>query len=236
MEIALTLVLMIVNQKIVLYGTKMIDTNELQPPSRREARRQSRCDAIVEVAASWFLEHGYAGTTMSAIAAELGGSKGTLWNHFPSKELLFAAVLERTTTEFRSQLLLALNPSDDIEEALRKFCRKFLAKVTSPDAVALHRLVSGEVGRFPEIGQIFYQRGPRLTQELLGNFLAGAMDRGLLRRDDPLIAARTLIGLCLYGCHQQLLLRVIESASPDMVMKDADHAVDVFKLAYAPAP
>lgn len=235
MEIALTLESEIVNQKIVLYGTVMIDTHELQTPTRREARRQSRSDAIVEVAANWFMEHGYAGTTMSAIAAELGGSKGTLWNHFPSKEVLFAAVLERMTTEFRSQLLLALNPSDDLEEALRKFCRKFLAKVTSPDAVALHRLIAGEVGRFPEIGQIFYQRGPRLTQELLGEFLADAMERGLLRRDNPLIAARTLTGLCLYGCHQQLVLGVIESASPEMIIHDADHAVDVFKRAYAPA-
>jgi AcrR family transcriptional regulator len=186
------------------------------------------------VAAGWFLEHGYAGTTMSAIAAELGGSKGTLWNHFPSKELLFAAVLERMTTEFRSQLLLALNPADDLEEALRKFCGRFLVKVTSPDAIALHRLITGEVGRFPEIGPIFYERGPRLTQRLLGDFLAGAMDRGLLRRDDPLGAARTLIGLNLYGCHNQLILGVIESATPAMTASDANRAVDIFMQVYAP--
>ena len=30
---------------------------------------------------------------MSGIAGALGGSKGTLWNHFPSKEELFVAVL-----------------------------------------------------------------------------------------------------------------------------------------------
>ena len=64
-------------------------------PSRREARRQSRREAILDVAAQSFLEHGYAGTTMSAIAATLGGSKGTLWSYFASKEVLFAAVIDR---------------------------------------------------------------------------------------------------------------------------------------------
>lgn len=204
---------------------------EIQP-TRREARRQSRRDAIVEVAAGWFLEHGYAGTTMSAIAAALGGSKGTLWNHFPSKELLFSAVLDRITTDFRAQLSSVLNPGDDLEETLRKFSHKFLVKVTSAEAIALNRLVVGEVSRFPEVGRIFYKRGPRLTQEMLGDFLAGAMDRGLLRRDDPLAAARNLIGQCLYGCHQQMLLGVIEVVPPQSIASDADRAVNNFIRAY----
>lgn len=209
---------------------------ETRPPSRREARRQSRRDAIVDVAARWFLDHGYAATTMSAIAAELGGSKGTLWNHFPSKELLFSAVLDRMTTEFREQVSLALIPSDDLETALRKFCHKLLAKVTSADAIALYRLVGGEVSRFPEIGRIFYERGPQQTQQLVADFLAGAMDRGQLRRDDPLGAARGLIGLCLYGCHQQMLLGVIDAAPPERAAEDADRAVDIFMRAYTTAP
>lgn len=204
-----------------------------RPPSRREVRRQSRREAIVEVAAGWFLDHGYAATTMSAIAAELGGSKGTLWNYFPSKELLFSAVLDRMTTEFREQVSLALNPSDDLETALRKFCHKLLGKVTSADAIALYRLIGGEVSRFPEIGRIFYDRGPRLTQQLVADFLAGAMDRGSLRHDDPLGAARVLVGLCLYGCHQQMLLGVIDAATPEQIANDANRAVDIFMRAYA---
>lgn len=206
---------------------------ETQPPSRREARRQSRQDAIVDVAGPWFLEHGYAGTTMSAIATELGGSKGTLWNHFPSKEALFGAVLERVTQEFRAQIRLALNPSDNLEQVVREFCRKFLGKVTSPDAIALYRLITAEVGRFPEIGRIFYDRGPRHTQKLLADFLANAMDLGLLRKDDPLSAARSLTGLCLYGCHNQMLLGVIDCAPPEAIAADAERAADIFLRAYA---
>ena len=47
----------------------------------------------MSVAREVFFEHGYSATSMSAIAARLGGSKGTLYNYFRSKEELFEAQL-----------------------------------------------------------------------------------------------------------------------------------------------
>jgi len=202
-------------------------------PSRREARRQSRREAILDVAAQSFLEHGYAGTTMSAIAATLGGSKGTLWSYFASKEVLFAAVIDRVTEAFRAQLSLILNPRDGIEPALRRFCIEFLRKVTSPEAIALHRLVVGETNRFPEIGRIFYERAPRLTQELLAGFLGEAMEAGLLRPDDPLMAARQLNALCMASGHQRMLMGIVETLPPASVETEVDRAMTTFMRAYA---
>ena len=201
-------------------------------PSRREARRQSRREAILDVAAASFLEHGYAGTTMSAIAATLGGSKGTLWSYFASKEVLFAAVIDRVTQAFRAQLSLILNPRDGVEAALRRFCIEFLRKVTSPEAIALHRLVVGETNRFPEIGHIFYERAPRQTQLLLAEFLAEAMARASLRPADPLIAARQLIALCMAGGHQLLLMGMTDTLAADALEAEVDNAMNTFIRAY----
>jgi AcrR family transcriptional regulator len=200
--------------------------------SRREARRLSRREAILNVAAESFLEHGYAGTTMSAIAAALGGSKGTLWSYFPSKEVLFAAVIDRVTEAFRAQLSPILNSHDGTRTALRRFCLEFLRKLTSPEGIALHRLVVGEAGRFPEVGRIFYERGPRQTQRLLAGFLAEAMARGELRAEDPLSAARQLTGLFMVGSHQQLLMATIESVEPDSIEAEVDRAMTTFWRAY----
>lgn len=201
--------------------------------TRREARRQSRRKAILEAAAVSFLENGYAGTTMSAVAARLGGSKGTLWSYFPSKELLFGAVIDDATEAFRAQLSLILNPHDGVETALRRFCEEFLRKVTSPEAIRLHQLVVGEASRFPEIGRIFYDRAPRMTHRLLADYLDAAMARGLLRRDDPLRGAQQLIGLCMTGSHQRLVLRVLEEADAQAVHGDVDCAMRTFMAAYA---
>jgi AcrR family transcriptional regulator len=78
-----------VNKK--LYGTVM-ETNILSstPKKGRDEKRA----AIVKIAYEAFLTDGYAATSMSSIAAKVGGSKATLYNYFASKEELFAAVIE----------------------------------------------------------------------------------------------------------------------------------------------
>ncbi len=202
--------------------------------TRREVRRRDRREAILCVAGQSFLENGYAGTTMSGIAAALGGSKGTLWSHFPSKEELFSAVLEQATQAYRTQLSEILNPGEELIPTLRRVCVSLLTKITSPEAIALHRLVVAEVGRFPEMGRIFFDRAPRQSRMLVADFLAGAMDRGRLRKADPEMAARALMGLAVSGCHQLLLVGQIAAVTAEMIDADADFAADTFMRAYRP--
>ncbi|WP_262504278.1 TetR/AcrR family transcriptional regulator [Sphingobium sp. KCTC 72723] len=204
------------------------------PAGRREARRQDRRDAILTVAQTYFLDHGYAGTTMSGIAAALGGSKGTLWNHFPSKEDLFAAVLDRVAKAYRARLSQILDPQGDIGPTLTRACRSMVEKVTSPEAIALNRLIIAEGRRFPELSRIFFDLAPRNTRILMAGFLDGAMARGQLRRADTMDAARALMALAMAGGHQQMLMGQIERASPAQIHADADFAVALFLRAYAP--
>lgn len=211
------------------------DRSPCQKGSRREVRREERREAILDVAQHSFLEHGYAGTTMSGIAGTLGGSKGTLWSYFPSKEILFGAVLDRATRAFRDEMRLTLNPDDPVADALTKFCTGFIAKLTSPEAIALSRLVMGEAGRFPEMGRIFYDRAPQPTLELIGEFLSGAMARGALRTADPLTAAQYLVALCSARSHQQRLTGVCPELPMAQVRAEASDAVALFLRAFAPS-
>ncbi len=50
---------------------------------------------ILDAAEELFAERGYAGTTLRQIATRVGLRNPSLYNHFPSKESLYAAVLER---------------------------------------------------------------------------------------------------------------------------------------------
>jgi TetR/AcrR family transcriptional regulator, mexJK operon transcriptional repressor len=211
----------------------MTESTEAPCLSRREARRRDRRGAIIAVARRSFLENGYAATTMSSIAAELGGSKGTLWSYFPGKEELFAAVL-RDATETHASLLQLLDPAGELEPTLLRFSHDLLRKVTSPEAIALHRLVAAEANRFPEMGAIFLELAPLHTRNLLAHFLEGCMERGRLRRDDPQLAARTLVVLTLSGCHQQMIWGNREPPSAEQVRADVAYAVDCFLRAYAP--
>lgn len=210
---------------------------ELVPPpaiSRREARRRDRQDAILEVAQRHFLEHGYGATTMSAIAATLGGSKGTLWNYFPNKEELFSAVLRRATAAYHARIARILDESGELEPTLRCFASNLLRQVTMPESVALHRLALVEAGRWPKMGEIFFDLAPRHTRALLGRFLLGAMERGQLRHADPARAAHTLITLTLSGCYQKIIWGQLDKPASEQMDADVAFAVDCFLRAYAP--
>jgi AcrR family transcriptional regulator len=203
--------------------------------SRREMKRQDRRESILAVAAQSFFEHGYAGTTMSGIAATLGGSKGTLWSYFASKEDLFTAVVDQKTAAYRARLGAMLETRDeDLRLTLQRACISILNKVTSPESIATQRLVAAEAGRSPELGTIFYNRGPGKTYAMLAEFLAREMEAGRLRRDDPTRAAKALASLCVYPYQQQLLWRVLETAEIVDMEAEVAHAVDLFMRAYAP--
>lgn len=204
------------------------------PPGRREAQRLARREAILDVAEGAFLDHGYAGITMSAIAARLGGSKGTLWNYFSDKDELFAAVLDRATGAFQAQLSQILDPAAELPSALTRFAREFLHRICSRAGIALYSLILAESPRFPEIGRLFDARASSRTRALLAVRLEAAMDNGELCRADPAVAAAQFIGLCQSGCHHALLLRVIPRPEPEALDRDAANAVATFLRAYAP--
>src|SRR5262245_44391850 len=84
--------------------------------------KDDRRDAIVAIAHEAFLANGYAGTSMSAIAARVGGSKATLYNYFKSKQDLFIAVVEGLCGQFDSLLDEAeIEGSGDLRTSLSRF-------------------------------------------------------------------------------------------------------------------
>lgn len=203
-----------------------------QRKGRREENRKERHAAIVRQARDAFLEQGYAATSMSTIAGKLGGSKGTLWAYFPSKEDLFAAVLDDLTVSFRNSLEDALRPGRDCRTTLSDFAERFLQKIVDPYILGMHRLIVGEGGRFPEIGRIFYERGPRQVVERLADYICQRMDAGDLRADDPQQAARNLIQLT-QTAQSLRLWGVVDTPTPELLHTHATNAVDVFMRAYA---
>jgi AcrR family transcriptional regulator len=196
---------------------------------RRETRRQERREMILDIARQSFFERGYAATTMSAIAVRLGGSKTTLWQYFRCKEELFDAVVDRATAEFQAAIALALVPGGEIADGLRLFARRFIARILSPEAIALYRLVIAESRRFPETGRIFYDRAPRRTCETVTQFIAASA----LPIADPALAARQFMALCLGHDHQQMLLGFGEPPDEARIAEEAEQAVATFLAAYA---
>jgi len=203
------------------------------PPGRREARKADRRRAILEVAERSFRERGFADTSMSTIAAELGGSKTTLWTYFPSKDALFAAVIDSKIETFRAKLDDALIPGGGTAAALTRFGVVFLNKIMDPQSISLKRLIISETDRFPQLGETFAVRGPDRVRERLCRYMEEEMAAGRLRKGDGVIAARQFIGLCQAGCYFDRIWRPTQP-SATQIQSDIVAAVDTFMRAWGP--
>lgn len=186
--------------------------------SRREANRLERRGAIIAVARKHFFGNGYDATSMSAIATELGGSKGTLWSYFPSKEELFAAVVDDTATQIRAQLDLDESGNEPFQQIFR-LCRSFIDRGTSPMVQSMMRVIISEAHRRPEVGRIFFEHGPSGTQLLVAEYLEKNF-ADLMWTNDYFGAGKTLVALCMEGSFYQQLWGV--SGEPTEAQRDAD--------------
>jgi AcrR family transcriptional regulator len=71
-----------------------------------------RRDSIVDEATRLFAERGYEGASMADLAERVGLRKASLFHHFPSKEQLYAAVLERPVRDVRDAMENASKATD----------------------------------------------------------------------------------------------------------------------------
>jgi TetR/AcrR family transcriptional repressor of mexJK operon len=195
-------------------------------PTRRAVQREERRAAILTIARRHFHDHGYGGTSMSAIATELGGSKGTLWAYFPSKEELFAATMEELIAEYVP--FLHLEAWELIEPALTRYAEHFLRFTLSPKVIALNRIIIAEAPRFPEVGRIFFDQGPRRRHQALAEFLVEKMRQGQMRIGDAQTASTQFHHLCHCRQFMRVLWGVAGETNPALIAREAGEAVALF--------
>lgn len=204
--------------------------------SCREVSAVLRRKVFVDAATSAFLKQGYGYTTMSSIAAMVGGSKTTLWTYFRSKEGLFAAVVDDIVEHYAEAQTIELPVEGEVRTVLRLFAQSLVKTLSSAPILGLYRLVISEAKRFPHLAELFYDRGPRRGLTSLAAYIAEVMERGALRRGDPMVAAEQLAALCQSGAFQLVLLDVAGPDAHTMLGADIEAALDTFYRAWGPYP
>jgi TetR/AcrR family transcriptional repressor of mexJK operon len=201
--------------------------------SRSDARRR----AILDVASGVFLAQGYAATSMSEIAAKLGGSKGTLYNYFRSKEELFSAFIADTCQGPAMTYFDPLPPIGEgrsVRESLIELGLSLLNFLSTERLIAVHRLIFAEVGRFPEIGRLFYEAGPRKGEVRFAEFFEAAMAAGHIPPDDPMMVGQRLKDLVNSDVFLRMMWGVLEPPSPEALREHVARSVDIFLRAFGP--
>jgi TetR/AcrR family transcriptional regulator, mexJK operon transcriptional repressor len=197
---------------------------ELVHPSECDSRRR-----LIEAARVVFMRDGFRGASVDRIAASAGVAKQTLYNHFPSKEALF----EETIRLGVRDIVVELDDAPgDLRVRLIAFGQAFRKKLLSPEGLDWYRTLIADLSRLPDLARIVWRQGPLETVSRLADFLAIAMERGELRRDDPIFAAEMLNSMLINLDRTRCLLAgdFDPNADPDKV----ERIVACFLRAYQP--
>lgn len=199
--------------------------------SRSDARRR----VILGVAREVFLARGYAATSMSEIAAKLGGSKGTLYNYFRSKEELFSAFITETCQGPAVRLFDSLPPIGEgrgVRESLIDLGVSLMEFLKLDEIVAMHRLVSAEAGRFPEIGPIFYEACPRKGETRFTDYFEQAMAAGRIPQGDARLLGQRLKDLVMSDVYLRHIWGVPREMNNTELRDHVAQSVDLFLKAF----
>lgn len=211
---------------------------EIPRRARRRAGRLASAGVIMEAATTLFLRNGYLGTSMDEIAALAGVSKQTVYTHFADKEQLFKELVLSNASRaegFLHGLVGRFDETRNLEQDLRTFARDYIGFVIQPQVLQLRRLIIGEAGRFPELARTYYEQVPQRVIETLGARLESLAQRGLLRIEDPHLAASHLAWLVLTIPMDEAMFRGGEAhLTPGELERIADAGVRVFLAAYGP--
>ena len=198
----------------------------------KEAPPGGKAESILAAAKRTFLSAGFGAVSMDAIAREAGVSKATVYAHFAGKEELFGAVIDRECERYFARFTASELDLGDVRASLTVLGRRFLELLLSPDGIALHRIILGEVTRFPGLGEVFWRAGPERQRVQIEAFLKSAAASGTLDLADTRLAAEQFVSLVRGDVQLRHLLRLEASADQRGIGVAVEGAVATFMQAF----
>ncbi len=192
-----------------------------------------RDERLLAIATVMFMEQGFEGTSMDALAEAAAVGKATLYARYADKAALFGAVLRRRILQIYGPLeeeFSLVQDGADLRDTLRAVARRLLARTVTPDAAALGRILAAQGFRFPELGQLAVREGLMRQVRLVATILERFADRHPTRVGDPEIAADLFLSITLGRAAKAALYGVPLDAQ--QLEQRLDVAVDVFLNGY----
>ena len=197
-------------------------------PQRLTDRKR---EAIIQAAIAEFRANGFEITSMDKIAATADVSKRTVYNHFPSKEELFAEILNQLWTRISAEPAVIYNREQPMREQLRQMLQAKVQMMADENFLTLARVAIAATIHSPERAQNMVERmGER--EEGLTVWIRAAQADGRLKPVDPEFAAHQVQGLLkTFGFWPQMSMG---RAALDTEMQNtvAESALEMFLAHY----
>lgn len=208
--------------------------DEAPRPAPGRPKDLNKRAAILEAAKRLFLRHGVDGVSMDQIAGEAGVSKLTVYSHFGDKESLFVAAVQAHCEQQLPDALFDASPETPLRERLLVIARAFFGMVSTPEAIAGHRIMCTPHVTDSVLPQMFWDAGPRRIQASFSALLQRRQAEGQLAVPDSERAASQFFNLVKGDAHALLVFGCGACTAPETVEAHLQASVDMFLRAYAP--
>lgn len=148
------------------------------PRGRVTRRGRDRSEQLLRVAADLFLAQGYDNVTLDEIVARAGGSKTNIYRYYGNKQGVFRQVVEHLCDGFLAPLAEADVETGGLDASLRRLAHALVNAMLHPRQVAFYRMVVATSGRFPEVGQAWFNHGPAISRAAFVRLLRAQIARG----------------------------------------------------------
>lgn len=198
--------------------------------ARKKRDTSKKRNSIVDAAIQAFQEEGYDNTSMDRIAELAGASKRTVYNHFPSKEALFEAVIERFMGEVSVLKAIPYDPEECLENQLADFAEAKLKILKDPAWMGLMRVGMGVFVRDPELARRTMEQA-EAGEDHLAIWLNAATEDGRLSVEDGALAAQVFWAMVAGALFWPQVLQ--GPMDPNLVQVIQDELVLVFLTGYS---
>jgi AcrR family transcriptional regulator len=174
-----------------------------------------------------FLEHGYEGVSMDAIAKVAGTTKASLYARFDSKEELFDTVLWWALQRSDWPVAEMLPPDlDDLRAALISIANASIKRALHPDMIKLSRIASAYALLFPRIAQKMHAVGYSNRYQLLVELLKRHAAKGAIIAADVSALAEHFLAMVSGGPARLASFGIVRD--PAEQQRRIQTAVDLF--------
>ncbi len=151
---------------------------------------------IMESARKHFIQYGFDGARMQAIADDAKVNKALLHYYFRDKQLLYQEVFEFAMVQLKSGFTIFNDSQLTIQDKFQKFS-KFCFQLYQNQTDIMIFLVC-EIQRSPDIIPNFVMQGMNIKETDLSKQIQSGMNLGLIKKVDIHEILITIVGLCLF--------------------------------------
>ncbi len=190
----------------------------------RPQDQDKRC-AILAAGRALMSSHGF-DFSMEDVARHAGVARQTVYNVYPGKDMVIAAVVEQSLDRL-TQYMGTPGTAQTIGEVLSQLAHAYLDMLFTQDRVSIMRAMAAPQSIAKGYGSVLYSIGPQILNERLANYLASVETDGVYHFPNPALAADIFISAVIGTRQLRALLGVAE---PDMLGNINDRVTLAVKM------